>query len=70
MEEQFVATTEISVQDVLLQMLKERAARAVKNALRRAGCAGCKQDEQRMVKRVAGPFAATRWEFRSAIDGN
>ena len=51
--EQAVAGLQVAVQQVLLQVLQQRAAGAVHDALRHAGRAGGVEDVERMVERQA-----------------
>ena len=57
MEEQPVALPQVTVQPVLLQMLEQRPAGAMQNALGLPGRAGGKKHEQRVVERKALPGA-------------
>ena len=50
-EEQTIAATQVNVQQMLLRMLQQRAARAVHDALRFTGGARRVHDEQRLVER-------------------
>ena len=58
MEVELVAGTQVAVQLMLLQMLEQRAARAVHDALGLARRARREHDEERMVERELPPFEA------------